>query len=115
MRRAFRLPIRSGSDIRKTVDEELAFHLEAAEEEWVQAGCSREEARARVRADAAMPGHGVTGARACGTRGRRGMGPISRSPCVPAGVPVSAPYSRSLAVRYARDPLPREGREPRTC
>ena len=33
MRRAFRLPIRTRGDIRKAVDEELAFHMEAAEEE----------------------------------------------------------------------------------
>jgi predicted permease len=51
IRRTFRLPIRSRGDIGRAVDEELAFHMEAAKEEWIQAGLSPEEARARAMAE----------------------------------------------------------------
>jgi putative ABC transport system permease protein len=49
--RTFRLPIRSRRDIRRAVDEELAFHMEAAETEWIESGLSPEEAAARALAE----------------------------------------------------------------
>lgn len=44
-RRAFRLDRRSPPDARSAVDEELAFHMQEAEQELVEAGWSLEEAR----------------------------------------------------------------------
>jgi putative ABC transport system permease protein len=47
-RRAFRLDRRSQADARTSVDEELEFHLREAEEELVEAGWTRDEARREV-------------------------------------------------------------------
>lgn len=49
--RAFRLPARSRSELRGALEEELAFHMEAAAEEWQARGLSPEEAMERVRAE----------------------------------------------------------------
>ena len=47
-RRAFRLDRRSRTDARASVDEELEFHLGEAEEQLVEEGWSREDARVEV-------------------------------------------------------------------
>lgn len=48
-RRAFRLNRRTGGDARRSVDDELEFHLEEAAEELMTAGWSEDDARAEAR------------------------------------------------------------------